>query len=142
MKNTFFHYTQLALSGKKKWIHSLRLFLGPAFIASVAYVDPGNFASNIQSGAEFGYLFVWIILLANLWWAGIFVVTEESVKTLHGDEKVKNVHSSEKKALDNLEKRQEKLNAKKIKNSYGFVNTITTLLDRICSKEREVLKPH
>jgi manganese transport protein len=41
-------------------------FLGPAFIASVAYVDPGNFATNIQGGAEFGYLLVWVIVASNL----------------------------------------------------------------------------
>jgi manganese transport protein len=40
--------------------------LGPAFVASIAYVDPGNFATNIQGGAEFGYLLVWVIVLANL----------------------------------------------------------------------------
>jgi manganese transport protein len=41
-------------------------FLGPAFIASVAYVDPGNFATNIQGGAKFGYLLVWVIVASNL----------------------------------------------------------------------------
>src|SRR6266511_5901423 len=41
-------------------------FLGPAFIASVAYVDPGNFATNIEGGAEFGYLLVWVIVASNL----------------------------------------------------------------------------
>jgi len=41
-------------------------FLGPAFIASVAYVDPGNFATNIQAGAQFGYLLIWVILASNL----------------------------------------------------------------------------
>jgi manganese transport protein len=41
-------------------------FLGPAFIAAVAYVDPGNFATNIQAGAEYGYLLVWVIVAANL----------------------------------------------------------------------------
>jgi len=39
---------------------------GPAFVASVAYVDPGNFATNIQGGAKFGYLLLWVVLLANL----------------------------------------------------------------------------
>ena len=41
-------------------------FLGPAFIACVAYIDPGNFATNIQGGAEFGYLLVWVIIASNL----------------------------------------------------------------------------
>jgi manganese transport protein len=40
--------------------------LGPAFVASVAYVDPGNFATNIQGGAEFGYMLLWVVVLANL----------------------------------------------------------------------------
>lgn len=41
-------------------------FMGPAFIASVAYVDPGNFATNIQGGAQFGYMLVWVIVVSNL----------------------------------------------------------------------------
>jgi manganese transport protein len=40
--------------------------LGPAFVASVAYVDPGNFATNIDGGARFGYLLLWVVLAANL----------------------------------------------------------------------------
>ncbi|MGO9377109.1 MAG: Nramp family divalent metal transporter [Dissulfurispiraceae bacterium] len=41
-------------------------FLGPAFIASVAYIDPGNFATNIQGGAKFGYTLLWVIVASNL----------------------------------------------------------------------------
>ena len=40
--------------------------LGPAFVAAVAYIDPGNFATNIAGGAKYGYLLVWVILMANL----------------------------------------------------------------------------
>ncbi|HEV2974817.1 MAG TPA: Nramp family divalent metal transporter [Solirubrobacteraceae bacterium] len=40
--------------------------LGPAFVAAVAYVDPGNFATNVQGGARFGYLLLWVVLAANL----------------------------------------------------------------------------
>jgi manganese transport protein len=40
--------------------------LGPAFVASVAYVDPGNFATNIAAGAKYGYMLLWVVLLANL----------------------------------------------------------------------------
>jgi len=40
--------------------------LGPAFVASIAYVDPGNFATNIPGGAKYGYLLLWVILAANL----------------------------------------------------------------------------
>jgi manganese transport protein len=56
------------LSGrsKKGWLARLLPFLGPAFIASIAYVDPGNFATNIQGGAQFGYLLLWVILGSNL----------------------------------------------------------------------------
>ena len=40
--------------------------LGPAFVAAVAYVDPGNFATNITAGAQYGYLLCWVVLTANL----------------------------------------------------------------------------
>ncbi len=54
-------------SGRKKTrLAHLIPFLGPAFIASVAYVDPGNFATNIQGGAKFGYMLVWVIMASNL----------------------------------------------------------------------------
>lgn len=46
-------------------------FLGPGFIASVAYMDPGNFATNISGGAEYGYALLWVILAANL--AAMFI---------------------------------------------------------------------
>src|SRR5437763_3539475 len=48
--------------------HRLRLwpFLGPAFIACVAYIDPGNFATNIAGGSKFGYTLLWVIVAANL----------------------------------------------------------------------------
>ena len=41
-------------------------FLGPAFIAAVAYIDPGNFATNIAAGSKFGYTLVWVIVASNL----------------------------------------------------------------------------
>lgn len=41
-------------------------FLGPAFVASVAYVDPGNFATNIHGGSKYGYLLLWVIFVSNL----------------------------------------------------------------------------
>src|SRR5207253_5924673 len=40
--------------------------LGPAFVAAVAYVDPGNFATNVQGGARYGYVLLWVVLAANL----------------------------------------------------------------------------
>ncbi|HET7321053.1 MAG TPA: Nramp family divalent metal transporter [Longimicrobiaceae bacterium] len=48
------------------WYRRVLPFLGPAFVASVAYVDPGNFATNIQGGAEYGYLLLWVIVASNL----------------------------------------------------------------------------
>lgn len=45
----------------KPWV-----YLGPAFVAAIAYVDPGNVAANLTSGARFGYLLVWVLVLANL----------------------------------------------------------------------------
>ncbi len=56
------------LSGKsdKGFFRRLLPFLGPAFIACVAYIDPGNFATNIQGGASFGYMLVWVIVASNL----------------------------------------------------------------------------
>ena len=56
------------LSGqsKKGLLARLLPFMGPAFIASVAYMDPGNFATNIQAGAQYGYLLLWVIVASNL----------------------------------------------------------------------------
>ncbi|MFJ4658015.1 Nramp family divalent metal transporter [Nocardia sp. NPDC088792] len=45
---------------------SASLLLGPAFVAAIAYVDPGNVASNVSAGAKFGYLLVWVIVMANV----------------------------------------------------------------------------
>jgi manganese transport protein len=55
-----------SLEGESRGIGRLWPFLGPAFIAAVAYIDPGNFATNIAGGAKFGYLLLWVILSANL----------------------------------------------------------------------------
>ena len=51
---------------KKGFLRRLLPFLGPAFVASVAYMDPGNFATNIQGGAQFGYTLLWVIVASNL----------------------------------------------------------------------------
>jgi manganese transport protein len=51
---------------KKGLFGRLLPFLGPAFIASVAYMDPGNFATNLQGGAQYGYMLVWVIIASNL----------------------------------------------------------------------------
>src|SRR5438552_6896539 len=55
-----------AILGRTRGLRAILPFLGPAFIASIAYVDPGNFATNISAGAQFGYALLWVILLANL----------------------------------------------------------------------------
>ncbi len=55
-----------ALSGERRGLRAVLPFLGPAFIAAVAYIDPGNFASNMASGSQFGYLLLWVVLSANL----------------------------------------------------------------------------
>ena len=41
------------------------ILLGPAFVAAIAYVDPGNVAANVSAGAQFGFLLVWVIVVAN-----------------------------------------------------------------------------
>ncbi|MGE5675435.1 MAG: Nramp family divalent metal transporter, partial [Mycobacterium leprae] len=51
---------------KKPLLARLAPFLGPAFVACVAYIDPGNFATNIQGGARYGYTLLWVILASNL----------------------------------------------------------------------------
>ncbi|HKZ14955.1 MAG TPA: Nramp family divalent metal transporter [Solirubrobacterales bacterium] len=55
-----------SLRGERRGLARVWPFLGPAFIAAVAYVDPGNFATNISGGAKFGYLLLWVVLAANL----------------------------------------------------------------------------
>src|SRR6266542_6158418 len=56
----------LSGSSPKGRLSRLLPFMGPAFIASVAYMDPGNFATNIQGGAKFGYSLLWVIVGSNL----------------------------------------------------------------------------
>src|SRR5581483_4797518 len=55
-----------SLTGERRGLRALAPFLGPAFIAAVAYVDPGNFATNMSGGAQFGYMLLWVVLAANL----------------------------------------------------------------------------
>ena len=57
---------QESLLGQRRGLRAFLPFAGPAVIASVAYMDPGNFATNIQAGARYGYGLVWVVLLANL----------------------------------------------------------------------------
>jgi manganese transport protein len=57
------HLEALLAKGRVK---ATLAMLGPAFVASIAYVDPGNFATNFEGGARFGYLLLWVVLAANL----------------------------------------------------------------------------
>jgi len=55
-----------ALAGRRGRLATGWLFTGPAVVASIAYIDPGNFATNIQAGAKYGYGLLWVVLAANL----------------------------------------------------------------------------
>jgi manganese transport protein len=55
-----------ALDGRRKGLRAFLPFAGPAIIASVGYMDPGNFATNIQAGSTYGYELLWVVLAANL----------------------------------------------------------------------------
>lgn len=55
-----------ALDGRSRGVAALLPFIGPAFLACVAYIDPGNFATNIQAGSQFGYRLLWAIVMANV----------------------------------------------------------------------------
>jgi manganese transport protein len=57
---------RMSLEGRARGLARIWPFLGPAFIAAVAYIDPGNFATNIAGGAKFGYLLLWVVVAANL----------------------------------------------------------------------------
>ncbi len=57
---------QQRLSGGRGGFRSTLAFVGPAVIAAIAYVDPGNYATNIQAGAGYGYSLLWVVLMANL----------------------------------------------------------------------------
>ena len=54
-----------SLRARGRW-RGVAALLGPAFVAAVAYVDPGNFATNFSAGAQFGYGLAWVIVVANL----------------------------------------------------------------------------
>lgn len=70
MADTITTRTQIAmdevLQGRRRGLRAVLPFLGPAVIASVAYMDPGNYATNIQAGAGYGYALLWVVVVANL----------------------------------------------------------------------------
>ena len=55
-----------SLDGRRRGVHAFLPFAGPAIIASIAYMDPGNFATNIQAGAKYNYSLLWVVLVANM----------------------------------------------------------------------------
>ncbi|WP_419883027.1 Nramp family divalent metal transporter [Peribacillus sp. B-H-3] len=55
-----------SISGNRKGLLALLPFIGPAFVASIAYLDPGNYATNISGGAQFGFKLLWVIVIANI----------------------------------------------------------------------------
>jgi manganese transport protein len=80
-----------SLEGRLSGARGFLPFLGPAIIASVAYMDPGNFATNVEAGAKFGYALLWVVLAANLTAmlfqglsAKLGIVTGESLAALCG----------------------------------------------------------
>lgn len=60
------HGIAAVLAGERMGLRAVFLFAGPAIIASVAYMDPGNYATNIQAGAGYGYGLLWVVFAANL----------------------------------------------------------------------------
>src|ERR1700730_14206562 len=58
--------THEVLAGRPGGFRTTTAFAGPAVVASIAYMDPGNFATNIQAGAKYGYGLLWVVLLANV----------------------------------------------------------------------------
>ena len=55
-----------ALAGRDWSLRSALLFAGPAVVASIAYLDPGNFAANIEAGSRYGYSLLWVVVIANV----------------------------------------------------------------------------
>jgi manganese transport protein len=83
------HAAKEVLAGRRRGPRSFLPFIGPAVVASIAYMDPGNFATNIQAGARHGYMLLWVVVVANLvamlfqsLSAKIGIVTGSSLATL------------------------------------------------------------
>ena len=58
-------HESVSIQNKKGW-RKLLAFIGPAYLVSVGYMDPGNWATDLQGGAKFGYQLIWVLLLSNL----------------------------------------------------------------------------
>lgn len=59
-------YERATVSGPRALVRGPMPLLGPAFVTAIAYVDPGNFATNITAGSTYGYLLVWVVIASNL----------------------------------------------------------------------------
>src|ERR1700733_12672241 len=53
-------------TGKRSWWRQLFVFFGPAYLVSVGYMDPGNWATDIAGGSKYGYSLLWVLLMSNL----------------------------------------------------------------------------
>ena len=51
---------------KRGWLRRLAAFVGPAYLVSVGYMDPGNWATDIEGGARFGYQLIWVLFMSNI----------------------------------------------------------------------------
>eukprot|EP01037_Dinobryon_pediforme_P013672 gene13672-13788_t len=83
---------QAVLDGSRGGLFASLPFIGPSIVASIAYMDPGNFATNIEAGASFGLKLLWVVVLANLTAmlfqsisARIGIVTDKSLASLSRD---------------------------------------------------------
>ncbi len=65
-KTNLFGTERVETTVKKSWFHRLIAFVGPAYLVSVGYMDPGNWATDIEGGARFGYMLIWVLLLSNI----------------------------------------------------------------------------
>lgn len=63
-KSQYKSFEELAALPRRR--SKMFLFLGPVFVAGVAYIDPGNFTTNITAGSRYGYLLLWVVIASNL----------------------------------------------------------------------------
>src|SRR3989338_4986060 len=66
-------FSSVGIPPTGNWLRKLFAFAGPAYLVSVGYMDPGNWATDIEGGARFGYQLVWVLLLSN--WMAILLQT-------------------------------------------------------------------
>src|ERR1700756_4974587 len=60
------HGTVRVPSARRSGLKRMFAFLGPAYLVSVGYMDPGNWATDLEGGARFGYALIWVLLMSNL----------------------------------------------------------------------------